>query len=150
MAVWQYITVLVSCMKNSKIIEDKKQVPPPFEKLKPEELRRRLQEGSSFLVEPNIKKVQEIIWEWTATLSRPGTKKPEKVIISTSRWRTGMSETADQDITPWVDILNRLGAEGWELTTSIIGSSIVGNDYFGFEGPVGIPISATYIFKRLG
>jgi hypothetical protein len=77
---------------------------------------------------------KEDIYVW-----RPGAEKAEHL---------PMSDTEDETVAgpSLLDVLNDLGAEGWELVTRETTRSGVGKSYGWFEGS--FPIAVNYVLKR--
>jgi hypothetical protein len=87
-----------------------------------------------------------LIWWWTFTWNEA--TKSGSTQAGYHLWRPGTSEPENFDAsTSWLDLVNGLGAEGWELVSAVVPSSIVGQEQ-GWP-KASRPIRRHYIFKRV-
>jgi hypothetical protein len=92
------------------------------------------------LSEPFLEEVEEEYWFYTNTIYiwRPGVEKAEERLA----WMTGDSDSRTDPL----QVLNELGAEGWELVDRVVLGSAVGKSQ-GWN-TAGWPIETVWTMKR--
>ncbi|GGR98408.1 hypothetical protein GCM10010169_48730 [Micromonospora fulviviridis] len=73
----------------------------------------------------------EPYWQGKYEVNRPGQEKPEVFPVEKR----------------YPDLLNELGAEGWELSTVSVLDTVVSTNRAGFQN-AGMPVSLSWTFKR--
>ncbi|MFG1652932.1 hypothetical protein ACGFIE_23670 [Micromonospora sp. NPDC049275] len=73
----------------------------------------------------------EPFWQGKYKVRRPGAKESEEFPVEKQ----------------YAELLNELGAEGWELSTALILDTVVSTNGAGFKN-AGVPVSISWTFKR--
>lgn len=78
-------------------------------------------------------------WRQELTVTRPGQDDETRLVWTSS--------STDETKTSTLDLLNELGAEGWELITETVLDSEIFTRLHGWEN-VGSPVLMKYVLKR--